>query len=105
VETTTSMPAPAENAPKVVCKPKVWTDAPIIEEYESDSDDDSVLNDDTHKALKDKGIVDSGCSRHMTGNKAYLANYQEIKGDSVAFGGSNGRITGKGKIKPSHKRL
>nr|GEV27310.1 copia protein [Tanacetum cinerariifolium] len=44
VETTTSMPAPVENALKVVCEPKVWTDAPIIEEYESDSDDDSVKN-------------------------------------------------------------
>nr|GFB30107.1 ribonuclease H-like domain-containing protein [Tanacetum cinerariifolium] len=52
-----------------------------------------------HRALKDKGIVDSGCSRHMTGNKAHLADYQEFKGGSVAFGGSNGRITGKGKIK------
>nr|GEZ00602.1 ribonuclease H-like domain-containing protein [Tanacetum cinerariifolium] len=37
-------------------------------------------------ALKDKGIVDSGCSRYMTGNKAYLADYQEFKGGSVAFG-------------------
>nr|GEX61277.1 ribonuclease H-like domain-containing protein [Tanacetum cinerariifolium] len=55
--------------------------------------------DDPHKALKDKGIIDSGCSRHMTGNKAYLADYQEFKGGSVAFGGSNGKITGKGKIK------
>nr|GEU65871.1 hypothetical protein [Tanacetum cinerariifolium] len=44
IETTTSMPAPVENAPKVICKPKVWTDAPIIKEYESDSDDDSVSN-------------------------------------------------------------
>nr|GEY57645.1 hypothetical protein [Tanacetum cinerariifolium] len=44
VETTTSMPAPVENAPKVVCEPKVWTDAPIIEEYESDSDNDSLSN-------------------------------------------------------------
>nr|GFD15500.1 hypothetical protein [Tanacetum cinerariifolium] len=44
VETTTSMPAPVENAPKVICEPKVWTDAPIIEEYESDSGDDSVSN-------------------------------------------------------------
>nr|GEZ57920.1 ribonuclease H-like domain-containing protein [Tanacetum cinerariifolium] len=50
-------------------------------------------------ALKDKGIVDSGCSKHMTGNKAHLANYQEFKGGSVAFEGSNRRITGKGKIK------
>nr|GFD17451.1 hypothetical protein [Tanacetum cinerariifolium] len=44
VETSTSMPEPVENTPKVVCKPKVWTDAPIIEEYESDSDNDSVSN-------------------------------------------------------------
>nr|GFB12126.1 ribonuclease H-like domain-containing protein [Tanacetum cinerariifolium] len=35
----------------------------------------------------------------MTGNKAHLANYQEFKGDFVPFGGSNRRITGKGKIK------
>ncbi|GJW12903.1 hypothetical protein Tco_1578730 [Tanacetum coccineum] len=31
------------------------------------------IQDYPHKALKNKGIVDSGCSRHMTGNKAYLA--------------------------------
>nr|GFC93547.1 hypothetical protein [Tanacetum cinerariifolium] len=55
--------------------------------------------DDPHRALKDKGIVNSGCFRHMTGNKAYLADYQEFKSGFVAFGGSNGRITGKGKIK------
>nr|GEU50537.1 hypothetical protein [Tanacetum cinerariifolium] len=55
--------------------------------------------DDPHKALKDKRIVDSECSRHMTGNKAHLVDYQEFKGGSVAFGGSNGRIIGKGKIK------
>nr|GEZ85950.1 ribonuclease H-like domain-containing protein [Tanacetum cinerariifolium] len=30
VETTTSMPAPVENVPKVICEPKVYTDAPII---------------------------------------------------------------------------
>nr|GFD55898.1 ribonuclease H-like domain, Gag-pre-integrase domain protein [Tanacetum cinerariifolium] len=35
----------------------------------------------------------------MTENKADLADYQEFKGGSVAFGGSNGKITGKGKIK------
>nr|GFA12095.1 hypothetical protein [Tanacetum cinerariifolium] len=33
------------------------------------------------------------------GNKAHLADYQDFKGSSVSFGGSNGRITGKGKIK------
>nr|GFB66357.1 hypothetical protein [Tanacetum cinerariifolium] len=53
---------------------------------------------DPHKALKDTGIVDSRCFRHMTGNKAHFADYQEFKGGSVAFGGSNERITGKGKM-------
>nr|GEY09585.1 retrovirus-related Pol polyprotein from transposon TNT 1-94 [Tanacetum cinerariifolium] len=62
-----------------------------------------VALDDLHKALKDKGIVNSGCSRHMTGNKAHLADYQEFKGRFVAFEGSNGRITGKGKIKVGRK--
>nr|GEZ43282.1 hypothetical protein [Tanacetum cinerariifolium] len=55
--------------------------------------------DDPQKALKDKGIVDSGCSRHITGNKAYLGEYQDYNGGLVAFGGSKGRITGKGKIR------
>ncbi|GJR00265.1 putative ribonuclease H-like domain-containing protein [Tanacetum coccineum] len=174
------------NKPKVLCKPKVWTDAPIIEEYESDSDNDYVPKvslkqekpsfadnfvkhvktsrenvnscsqspkrmglgysstrracfvcgsynhlikdcdfhekgmtkqaeqdkkgfkgtsqsenrpDDPHKALKNKGIVDSGCSRHMTGNKAYLTEYQDYNGGPVAFRGSKCYITGKGKIK------
>nr|GEW45493.1 ribonuclease H-like domain-containing protein [Tanacetum cinerariifolium] len=61
--------------------------------------DGSDNEDDPHKALKDKRIVDSGCSRHMTWNKAHLADYQEFKGGFVAFADSNGRITGKGKIK------
>ncbi|GJR12838.1 putative ribonuclease H-like domain-containing protein, partial [Tanacetum coccineum] len=49
-----------------------------------------------HRALKNKGIVDSGCSRHMTGNKAYLAEFQDFNGGLIAFGGSKGYITGKG---------
>ncbi|GJU66835.1 ribonuclease H-like domain-containing protein [Tanacetum coccineum] len=35
-----------------------------------------VDQDYPYRALKHKGIVDSRCSRHMTGNKAYLAEYQ-----------------------------
>ncbi|GKF87983.1 hypothetical protein Tco_0258860, partial [Tanacetum coccineum] len=50
--------------------------------------------------LQDQEIFDSGCSRHMTGNKSFLINYQDIDGGFVAFGGSpkGGKITGKGKI-------
>ncbi|GJW82240.1 putative ribonuclease H-like domain-containing protein [Tanacetum coccineum] len=51
--------------------------------------------------LQDQGIFDSGCSRHMTGNKFFLIDYQEINGGFVAFGGSpkGGKIIGKGKIR------
>ncbi|GJT64318.1 putative ribonuclease H-like domain-containing protein [Tanacetum coccineum] len=58
-----------------------------------------VDQDYPHRTLQNKGIVDSGCSRHMTGNKAYLAEYQDFNGGPVAFGGSKCYITGKGKIK------
>ncbi|GKC89026.1 putative ribonuclease H-like domain-containing protein, partial [Tanacetum coccineum] len=49
------------------------------------------------QALKYKGMFDSGCSRHMTGNKALLTDYQDIDGGFVAFGGSTrgGKITEK----------
>nr|GEZ01799.1 hypothetical protein [Tanacetum cinerariifolium] len=191
VDTSTSMPEPVENASKVVCEPKVWTDAPIIEEYESYSDNDSVSNVQEDKEKPSFAFTDSvkhvktsrenikktgttnhspkiekhnrnghtrkglgyaftrkACfvcgsfshlirdcdfhekrmakqaeltksknkvtgqrenrpvwnnvqkvdhqNKHMIGNKAHLANYQEFKGGSVAFGGSNERITGKG---------
>nr|GEW00495.1 putative ribonuclease H-like domain-containing protein [Tanacetum cinerariifolium] len=56
---------------------------------------------DPQDALKGTGIFDSGCSRHMKGNKSYLAYYQEYDGGFVAFAGSSkrGKITGKGKIR------
>ncbi|GJR23468.1 putative ribonuclease H-like domain-containing protein [Tanacetum coccineum] len=214
VESLECLPEQVVKEPKVACEPKVWTDAPIIEEYESDSDDDCVsiplkeieqpsfaVDSDKHvktsrenvkdkhthsqypkvnkkdlneskrvglgygftrracfvcgsfshlirdcdyhekrmakqvelnkqkmakgngsgeskpkwnnvqrmnhqnqfvpradgpqRALKNKGIVDSGCSRHMTGNKAYLVDYEDYNGGHVAFGGSKGHITGR----------
>ncbi|GJU75815.1 putative ribonuclease H-like domain-containing protein [Tanacetum coccineum] len=51
--------------------------------------------------LQDQGVIDSGCSRHMTGNMSYLTNYEEIDGGYVTFGGNpkGGKIIGKGTIK------
>nr|GEU65397.1 hypothetical protein [Tanacetum cinerariifolium] len=51
-------------------------------------------------ALKDKGVIDSGCSRHMIGNMSYLFDFEELNGGYVAFGGNpkGGKITGKGFI-------
>nr|GEU52112.1 hypothetical protein [Tanacetum cinerariifolium] len=36
--------------------------------------------------FKDKGLIDSGCSRHMIGNRSYLTDYEEIDKGFVAFG-------------------
>nr|GEV79934.1 hypothetical protein [Tanacetum cinerariifolium] len=193
VETLESVPKPVKSKPKAVSKLKVWSDASIIEEYKSDSDDEYMFKaiveqelpscafintvkhvksprqtvkdqytcsqnpkvdkrdwtglmskrlglgygytrkacfvcgsfshlirdcdfhekriakhvalnksknkDNPHQTLKRKGIVDSGCSRHMTGNKAYLVEYQDFNSGPVSFRGNKGQITGKGKIR------
>ncbi|GJW65276.1 putative ribonuclease H-like domain-containing protein [Tanacetum coccineum] len=52
-----------------------------------------------HTDAGDEGIVDSGCSRSMTGNKERLDDFQSFKGGKVTFGGGEGRITGKGTIR------
>ncbi|GKD38731.1 hypothetical protein Tco_1258938 [Tanacetum coccineum] len=51
--------------------------------------------------LQDKGVIDSGCLRHMTGNMSYLIDFEEIDGGYVAFGRNSkgGKITGRGAIK------
>nr|GEX28075.1 uncharacterized mitochondrial protein AtMg00810-like [Tanacetum cinerariifolium] len=38
--------------------------------------------------FKDKEVLDSGCSRHMTGNMSYLFNFEELNGGYVSFGGN-----------------
>nr|GEV11074.1 uncharacterized mitochondrial protein AtMg00810-like [Tanacetum cinerariifolium] len=52
-------------------------------------------------ALKDKGVIDSGCSRHMIRNMSYLSDFEELNGRYVAFVGNlkGGKISGKGKIR------
>ncbi|GKA10108.1 putative ribonuclease H-like domain-containing protein [Tanacetum coccineum] len=122
VETLKFVPKPVVVEPKVVSQPKVLFDVLIIEgtvkeqntyspNPKADKRDWNGLMskglglgytkkacfDNTQRSLKNKGIVDSGCFRHMTRNKAYLAEYQDYNGGPVAFGGSKGYITGKGK--------
>ncbi|GKF58561.1 hypothetical protein Tco_0172098, partial [Tanacetum coccineum] len=36
--------------------------------------------------LQDHAVVDSSCSSHMTGNKAYLLDYEDYNGGFMAFG-------------------
>ncbi|GJY31121.1 retrovirus-related pol polyprotein from transposon TNT 1-94 [Tanacetum coccineum] len=59
---------------------------------------------------KDQRVIDSGCSRHMTGNISYLTNYEEIDGGYVAFRGNpkGGKIIRKATSDESklwHRRL
>nr|GFC27949.1 ribonuclease H-like domain-containing protein [Tanacetum cinerariifolium] len=58
-------------------------------------------NDALGRSKSDKGVIDSGCSRYMTGNMSYLSNFEELNGGYVAFGGNpkGGKICGKGKIR------
>ncbi|GKB14161.1 putative ribonuclease H-like domain-containing protein [Tanacetum coccineum] len=51
--------------------------------------------------LQDQGVIDSGCSGHMTGNMSCLTDYEEIDGGYVAFGGNpkGGKIISRGTIK------
>nr|GEZ01640.1 ribonuclease H-like domain-containing protein [Tanacetum cinerariifolium]GEZ06734.1 ribonuclease H-like domain-containing protein [Tanacetum cinerariifolium] len=58
-------------------------------------------NDALGRSKSDKGVIDSGCSRHMTGNMSYLSDFEELNGRYVAFGGNpkGGKIYGKGKIR------
>nr|GEU94760.1 ribonuclease H-like domain-containing protein [Tanacetum cinerariifolium] len=120
IESTTNMPS------KEMSK-TLRPDAPIIEDWTSDSEDESELesvlkkkepsfvqtskhvktprpsvkNGNPQQALKDKGVTDSGCSRHMTGNISYLSDFEEFNEGYVAFGRNpkGGKISGKGKIK------
>ncbi|GJV82433.1 retrovirus-related pol polyprotein from transposon TNT 1-94 [Tanacetum coccineum] len=61
----------------VVSKSKVNRDEVIIEDWTSDDEEDILL-----RIMQ----VDRGCSSHMTGNKAYLSDYEDLNGGVVAFG-------------------
>nr|GEU69245.1 putative ribonuclease H-like domain-containing protein [Tanacetum cinerariifolium] len=100
LETLKSVPKQVKSKPKAVSKPKVWSDAPIIEEYESNSDDENVSTATVEQEIHSCASINTvqhvkspRCSRHMTGNKAYLVEYQDFNGGPVAFGGSKGQIT------------
>ncbi|GJV37347.1 retrovirus-related pol polyprotein from transposon TNT 1-94 [Tanacetum coccineum] len=77
----------------------------------SDSEDDSkkeeiclMALDNNEVRLKvklepDEWIKDSGCSRHMTGNKDLFSSYKAIDGGNVVFGSNTkSKIIGKGTI-------
>ncbi|GJY91626.1 hypothetical protein Tco_0506822 [Tanacetum coccineum] len=46
----------------------------------------AVRENQGHLQKEDQGYVDSGCSRHITGNMSYLLNFKEFDGGYVTFG-------------------
>ncbi|GJV57425.1 ribonuclease H-like domain-containing protein [Tanacetum coccineum] len=66
---------------------------------------DRAVGNPQQKEYKEKGVIDSGCSRHITGNKCYLTEYEDYDGVFVSFGDGKGRIYGKeiGKSTRVHK--
>nr|GEY06511.1 ribonuclease H-like domain-containing protein [Tanacetum cinerariifolium] len=112
------------NEPKTIRKEN---GAPIIEDWVFESEEEDLPKSQSVKPnftkielvkpktnrkpgnpqqdLKDKGVIDSGCSRHMTGNISYLTDYEKINGGFVPFGGNSkgGKITKKGKIRTGFK--
>ncbi|GJT87099.1 ribonuclease H-like domain-containing protein [Tanacetum coccineum] len=96
-ESVTSVPVIATSEVKTSdSKPKSINEL-LIEDWISDSENENDIKlsldrenlGNPHQDLKDKGVIDSGCSRHMTGNKSYLTDYEEIDGGFVAFGGNS----------------
>ncbi|GKB01602.1 putative ribonuclease H-like domain-containing protein [Tanacetum coccineum] len=59
----------------VVEKPTVETNEPKTVRKENGAPIGNPQQD-----LKDKGVIDSGCSRYMTGNRSYLTYYEDIDG-------------------------
>ncbi|GJZ30046.1 ribonuclease H-like domain-containing protein [Tanacetum coccineum] len=61
----------------------------------------AVMANQGHPQKEDQGYVDSGCSRHMTGNMSYLSDFKEFDGGYVTFGGGakGGKIIGKRTLK------
>nr|GEV79777.1 putative ribonuclease H-like domain-containing protein [Tanacetum cinerariifolium] len=78
----------------------VWKPKCLILDHVSRNTSASMTlkrHDNPQHALKDKGVIDSRCSRHMTENMSYLFNFEELNGEYVTFGGNpkGGKISGK----------
>ncbi|GJS47612.1 ribonuclease H-like domain-containing protein [Tanacetum coccineum] len=91
------------NESKYEFQPKSGLMLAIIEGFESDSDDEYVsvqikAHDTPSKEVVLLGILDAAV-KSSAGEQAYLAVFSNFNGGPVAFGGSKGYITGKGKIK------
>ncbi|GKA01676.1 putative ribonuclease H-like domain-containing protein [Tanacetum coccineum] len=71
------------------------------EEVPSDMALMTFSDSEGHPQIEDQGYVDSGCSRHMTGNMSYLLDFKEFAGGYVTLGegSKEEELPGKGTLK------
>ncbi|GJV49340.1 hypothetical protein Tco_1439552 [Tanacetum coccineum] len=55
----------------------------------------NIAGNPQQKEYNEKGVIDSGFSRHMTRNKCYLTEYEDYDGGFVSFRDGKGRISRK----------
>ncbi|GJS20632.1 retrovirus-related pol polyprotein from transposon TNT 1-94 [Tanacetum coccineum] len=69
------------------CKTEEFVNEPIVSEptVKKPAVETSKAKDNPQVDLQDQGVIDSGCSRHMTRNISYLTDFEEIDGGYVAF--------------------
>ncbi|GJY62407.1 putative ribonuclease H-like domain-containing protein [Tanacetum coccineum] len=92
-----------ENSDNSLVKEQVSKDTSSFVESSLNVDKETIFPVDKKgkPQQNDTRFVDSGCSRHMTGNIAYLSDFKEFDGGYVTFrvGAHCGRISGKGTLK------
>nr|GEY05950.1 ribonuclease H-like domain-containing protein [Tanacetum cinerariifolium] len=75
--------------------------------YLTSSRPDIMYAGNPQHALKDKGVIDSGCSLYMTGNMSYLSDFEELNGGYVSFGRNpkGGKISRKDSLRKFDRKV
>nr|GEV05509.1 putative ribonuclease H-like domain-containing protein [Tanacetum cinerariifolium] len=98
-ESVTSLPGIIKSKVKTTESTLKTVSELVIEDWIFDSKNENKIETETKQIkpsfAKEKGDIDSGCSRHMTENMSYLSEYEKIDGGYVAFGEDpkGGKIT------------
>ncbi|GJV45548.1 hypothetical protein Tco_1430084 [Tanacetum coccineum] len=80
-----------ENSEESLVEEQVSQDTSSFVESSLNVDKETVFPVNKKPQHDDKGFVDSGCSRHMTGNIAYLSDFRKLlKGYGCIGGGAYG---------------
>ncbi|GJY93166.1 hypothetical protein Tco_0508948 [Tanacetum coccineum] len=70
---------------KKIVKPSIAKIEFVIPKQQEKTARKTIKQGNPQMDLQDKGVIDSGCLRHMKGNMSYLTDYKEIDGGYVAF--------------------